>query len=106
VALWVLEASGRTPIDLPDGPLHRVVAAYWVRRQTDFGTAFLHTFLLDVGFSAPEAETRVTVESLIPKRFQPWDVVGKPAPDGTYVDLESRTAVVVRDGVIVANPVA
>lgn len=103
MALWVLEASARAPVPLPDGPLHRVRAVAWVQRHTDFGAVCLHTFLLDVLPSAADPATRLIVESLLPRVFQAWDMSAKPAPDGTYVDTESRTAVVVRGGAIVAE---
>ena len=103
MALWVIEALGRAPIDVPDGPLHRVRAAHWVQRPAEYGAVFVHTFLLDTDVWATDGAGRLLVESLVARSDGAWDVAGKPAQDGVYPDLRSRRAFVVRDGVIVAT---
>ncbi|HEV8636300.1 MAG TPA: hypothetical protein VG370_18920 [Chloroflexota bacterium] len=84
-------------LHLRDGPRHKVKASHWVQAHTDYGAVFHHTFLLDA-----DAEAGADLESLIPAGPGTWDVAARPASDGTYPDLESRRAVVVRDGVIVS----
>jgi len=74
-----------------------VKATHWARRDTgDHGTVFHHTFLLQTGAADGE-----TLGVPIPRPPGVWEVTARPAPDGTYLDLVSRSAIVVRDGVIV-----
>ena len=98
MALWLLETSGRAPFHLRPGPRHAVKASYWVRAYTDYGPVVRSTFLIEADAHA-EAELR----ALAPLGSRTWEVEVKPAPDGTYPDLESRIAVVVRDGAIVLD---
>ena len=96
--LWVLEASGRAPFRLPDGPRHAVRASHWVRAYTDYGPVVRSTFLIEA-----DPHAAADLRSLAPTGSRTWQVEVKPALDGTYPDLESRGAVVVRDGEIVAD---
>jgi len=98
MALWVLEASGRALIRLRSGPRHRVRATYRVQAYTAYGSAVRYTFLIEAD---PSAGPRL--EALIPTGSSTWEVAARPALDGTYPDLESRGAVVVRDGAIVSD---
>jgi hypothetical protein len=48
-----------------------------------------HTILLEAG-----AVTAGILEALVPRPLDAWDVVARPAADGTYLDTVSRSAVV------------
>jgi hypothetical protein len=96
--LWVLEASGRAPFQTRDGPRHVVRASTWVRAYTDVGPVVRSTFLIEA-----DASAGADLEALVPTGSHTWDVEVKPAPDGTYPDLERRQAVVVRDGTVVST---
>jgi hypothetical protein len=98
VVLWVLEVSGRALIRLRDGPRHKVRASYRIRAYTAYGPVVHHTFLVEA-----DARDGRVLEALIPTGSGIWELNAKPAPDGTYPDMESRSAVVVQDGAIVAD---
>jgi hypothetical protein len=74
-----------------------VQAAYWVQAFTGYGPVVRQTFLVEAGAAAG-----AILEALIPAGRATWDIAARPAPDGTYPDSESRSAVVVRDGAVVA----
>jgi hypothetical protein len=93
--LWVLEASAHVPFDLRSGARHAVWASSWVRAGRDDGPVVRGTFLVEA-----EADAGAALAGLVPPGA--WDVEVRPAPDGTYPDAETRRAVLVRDGAVVA----
>jgi hypothetical protein len=68
-----------------------------VRAYTAYGPVVRSTFLIEA-----DAHAQTDLEALVPTGSATWEVTIKPALDGTYPDVESRRAVVVRDGAIVA----
>jgi hypothetical protein len=93
--LWVLEASARVPFDLRSGARHAVWASSWVRAVRNDRPVVRGTFLV-------EADAEAALAGLVPPGAGAWDVAVRPAPDGTYPDAETRRALLVRDGAVVA----